>query len=128
MLIVSKQGSEPAISAGYDLNDLYSLDPGAPTLSWTNLSRVARGTPPSTRAYQGFVCEGRKLYVFAGRKLNRGEAGWKDITPAQPSLAVLHVSYSYTAPFMPPNIWQHAMYPSVLLPLGYHSSIGESGL
>jgi hypothetical protein len=55
------------VLAGYDLNDLYSLDPLAPNLSWTNLSRVVRGKHPSSRAYHGFVCEGHRLYVFAGQ-------------------------------------------------------------
>jgi hypothetical protein len=60
--------------AGYNLNDLYSLDPLGPNLAWTNLSRVVRGQHPSSRAYHGFVCEGRRLYVFAGQSIRMGES------------------------------------------------------
>ena len=60
--------------AGYDLNDLYSLDPLAQNLSWTNLTHVVRGQQPSSRAYHGFVCEGRRLYVFAGQSIRMGES------------------------------------------------------
>ena len=53
-----------AAASGLVRQDLHVFDPD--TVSWTDLSAIARGAPPSARAGHGLASAGGKLYVHAG--------------------------------------------------------------
>jgi hypothetical protein len=66
-----QQPSSCADGSGF--NDLHVYDPE--TMTWTDLSVPAFGTPPSARISLGYTSAGGKLYVHGGFTFSAGADG-----------------------------------------------------